>query len=151
VPIPQHLRVFYGKEWREVTRPRILARATNKCEKCGVPNRETVLRTGGWWLEFKVSWKDRVQRMWRDQLGLPRGSRRPKGTKVRRVKIVLTIAHLDQTPGHDHDDNLAAMCQWCHLSYDREQHMKNGRETRMDRKDAERPLLATAHAESERL
>lgn len=37
-------------------------------------------------------------------------------------KVVLTTAHLDHTPEHCDDDNLRAMCQGCHLHYDREHH-----------------------------
>jgi hypothetical protein len=33
-------------------------------------------------------------------------------------KVVLTVAHLDHDPRHCADDNLAALCQRCHLAYD---------------------------------
>lgn len=36
--------------------------------------------------------------------------------------VVLTTAHLDHTPEHSDDDNLRAMCQGCHLHYDRAHH-----------------------------
>lgn len=36
--------------------------------------------------------------------------------------VVLTVAHLDHTPEHCDPDNLAAMCQGCHLHYDRDHH-----------------------------
>lgn len=32
--------------------------------------------------------------------------------------VVLTVAHLDHTPEHCGDDNLAALCQRCHNRYD---------------------------------
>lgn len=35
---------------------------------------------------------------------------------------VLTVAHLDHTPENVEPDNLRAMCQRCHLSYDRDHH-----------------------------
>lgn len=58
--------------------------------------------------------------------------------------VVLTVAHLgaplpDGTPGNKHDkmdvreENLAALCQRCHLNYDRDEHMLNAARTR-DRK-----------------
>lgn len=34
------------------------------------------------------------------------------------AKVVLTIAHLDHDPSHNEDDNLRAMCQRCHNTYD---------------------------------
>lgn len=36
--------------------------------------------------------------------------------------VVLTTAHLDHTPENCEDDNLKAMCQGCHLHYDRDHH-----------------------------
>lgn len=61
------------------------------------------------------------------------------------IKIVLTVAHLgtphaDGTPGDKHDkmdvrlENLAALCQRCHLNYDREEHKLNAAKTRRRRK-----------------
>jgi len=45
-------------------------------------------------------------------------------------KVVLTTAHLDHTPENCDPANLRAMCQGCHLAYDREHHA----ETRAARK-----------------
>jgi 5-methylcytosine-specific restriction endonuclease McrA len=53
------------------------------------------------------------------------------------IKVVLTIMHLNHTPGDDRDENLKAGCQRCHLDYDKEYH----RMRRAERKDKERPLL----------
>lgn len=53
------------------------------------------------------------------------------------VRVVLTVAHLDHNPANMEDDNLMALCQWCHLHLDFDHH----RETRQTRKDAARPLL----------
>lgn len=36
--------------------------------------------------------------------------------------VVLTVAHLDHTPENCDPDNLRAMCQRCHLNYDRTHH-----------------------------
>lgn len=53
---------------------------------------------------------------------------------VKFVKIILTIAHLD----HDklnHDvklDRLKALCQRCHLNYDRHRHVRNRKYGRND-------------------
>ena len=49
-------------------------------------------------------------------------------------RVVLTTAHLDHTPEHCGDDNLRAMCQGCHLHYDREHHAENARAKRRSRK-----------------
>jgi len=53
----------------------------------------------------------------------------------------LTVAHLgaprpDGTPGDKHDktdvrdENLAALCQRCHLNFDRDEHKQNAARTR---------------------
>lgn len=56
--------------------------------------------------------------------------------------VVLTVAHLgtvhaDGTAGDPHDkmdvrdENLAGLCQRCHLNYDRDEHIENARKTRI--------------------
>lgn len=54
------------------------------------------------------------------------------------VQVVCTVAHLNHVAGDDREENLAFLCQWCHLHYDAAHH----HETRGARKDAARPLLA---------
>lgn len=137
MPIRADLRKFYGATWRKVTRPRILARAGNKCEQCGVPNYTDVTRIAGAWLEQKVSWKDGVRETWRDDDGKPITP--PAGPR-RTIRVVLTVAHLNHTSGDDRDENLKALCQYHHLHLDKVHH----RETRATRKDAARPLIALA-------
>jgi hypothetical protein len=148
MPIRPQLRQFYGRQWRTETRPRILARAQNKCEQCQAPNRQTVVRNHrdypGWWFEFEGGTAH-------DNTGATQGAIRlseapgmelvESGPGARLTEIVLTVAHLNQTAGDDRDENLKALCQWCHLHHDRAQHTHNSRETRLTRKDASRPLL----------
>jgi hypothetical protein len=43
--------------------------------------------------------------------------------------VVLTTAHIDQNPANSVDDNLAALCQRCHLRHDRPFHIINRRLT----------------------
>ena len=45
-------------------------------------------------------------------------------------KVVLTVAHLDHTPENCDEKNLKAMCQGCHLHYDREHHAETAYRTR---------------------
>jgi hypothetical protein len=153
MPIRADLRHFYGREWRLVTRPRILARAENRCEQCGVPNHVEVTRVGGFWLEAGASWALGAFRRWRTAAGaewsagvtLGRAGilRDPPG-RMRRVRIVLSTAHVNHQAGDDRDGNLKALCQWCHLNYD----LRHHHETRATRKDAARPLLNTAREAS---
>lgn len=68
------------------------------------------------------------------------------------ITIVLTTAHLgtpkaDGTPGDKHDkmdvrkENLAALCQRCHLRFDIEEHKLNAARTRLEKKARKQPLL----------
>jgi hypothetical protein len=43
--------------------------------------------------------------------------------------VVLTTAHLDHTPENCHPANLRAMCEGCHLHYDRDHHAETRRRT----------------------
>lgn len=140
MPIRRELRKFYGPEWQNVTRPRILERAGDRCENCGVPNHAQVLRFWGRWVLLTKARLTRrhVTAFWND----PNSQRSAKLATIpihlcRGVHIVLTIAHLNHTPGDDRDENLKALCQWCHLNWDRLHHL----ESRTARKDAARPLL----------
>ena len=43
------------------------------------------------------------------------------------ANVVLTVAHLNHTPEDNRDENLRAMCQGCHLHYDRAHHAETRR------------------------
>jgi len=45
-------------------------------------------------------------------------------------RVVLTVAHLNHTPQDCRDENLAAACQRCHLSYDKREHARQASHTR---------------------
>lgn len=138
MPIAKHLRHFYGRDWRTSTRPRILARADNRCEQCGAPNNTELTRVAGWWIEWIVEFGVTPVPYWRDEKGVRFGNAdAAPERKSRNIRVVLTIAHLNHVAGDDRDENLKALCQWCHLHYDADHH----RETRAIRKDAARPIL----------
>lgn len=70
------------------------------------------------------------------------GAENGKPNPVTGSKVILTVAHLgtqhdDGTPGNKHDKmdvrecNLAALCQRCHLNFDRDEHATNAAKTRM--------------------
>lgn len=54
--------------------------------------------------------------------------------------VVLTVAHLDHQPEHCDDTNLRAMCQGCHLHYDRDHHTLTASATRRAARNVE-PLF----------
>jgi hypothetical protein len=160
MPIAPELRHFYGREWRTVTRPRILARAANRCERCQKPNGawiHTVTEAMGpasnrlyfmWWKLPSVlpsHWVVEYQccyapgDAWLNHAGkVCYSAQLPPGPRL--VRVVLTVAHLNHTAGDDRDENLAALCQWCHLTHDRRHHAQS----RGTRKDQGRPLFASS-------
>lgn len=102
----------YPKDWPQI-RARILDRAKGNCEWCGVPNGAIGHRIRG---EFEAC-------------STCRDSDFGCGTKA--TRIVLTIAHItDPDPMNVADDNLAALCQRCHLAHDMDHHKRNAAETR---------------------
>ena len=97
----------YPSNWKKVSRT-IRRIAGYQCESCGLAN------------------------------GVPLPSSR-KGN------VVLTVAHLgtpfpNGTPGDKHDkhdirrENLAALCQKCHLQYDLQDHIAHAKQTRQRKK-----------------
>lgn len=129
MPIKPENRGRYPANWKEI-RARILVRANNRCELCRVSNGVTVMRgmakdKGAYQLPDGVTYSEKNG-------GLI--CLRPFDFIGYAVKIVLTIAHLDHIPEHCGDDNLKAMCQKCHLTYDAEHHAKNAAATRRARK-----------------
>lgn len=99
----------YPENWFTEIRPRILKRANNCCEVCGLVNGSFVhsFKENGktiWkYLQTPIEWEEK---------GKPKG-----------VIVVLTIAHLDHDEGNLEvkDDRLKAMCQLHHLQYDVEE------------------------------
>lgn len=95
----------YPKNWKSEIRPKVLERANDCCEFCGLKNKSVV-----------HSFKDSFGRIIWKYLTYPEFLMR----EAKAVKVVLTVAHLD----HDevnHDvklSRLAALCQLCHLRYD---------------------------------
>lgn len=97
----------YPADWRQISLRIRFERADGRCEWCGAENLQPHPETGS--------------------------------------KVILTVAHLgaarpDGTPGDKHDkmdvrdENLAALCQRCHLNYDRDEHQVNAAATRRRRR-----------------
>lgn len=118
----------YPPNWKTEIRPRILARAENKCECCKVLNYKYIFR--GFLpcgkevyqdSEGDIFDADNSERLYHD----PYASIKPLSGEPNQkaIKVILTVAHLD----HDeenwevNDERLKAMCQRCHLRYDAEE------------------------------
>lgn len=115
----------YPPNWKTEIVPRIRERSGNKCEWCKAPNHTIVRRS-------VVGLPEVVEGMAAEAAFID-------GDKL--TYIILTTAHLgtthpDGTPGDKHDkadvrdENLAYLCQRCHLNYDREDHILHRRENR---------------------
>lgn len=105
----------YPPNWKTEIVPAIIERSNNQCEKCGLDNSSSV-----WGIKLWIKDKGRykLRSIWfsseRDAI------REATHGSVRKIRVVLTIAHLD----HDelnHDvklERLQALCQCCHLRMD---------------------------------
>lgn len=114
----------YPKNWKTEIRPAVLHRANHCCEECGVPNYAIIYRPE----KGKPDWKLMPEGYQADAMGLD-------GIKF--TKIILTIAHLDHD-SENHEvklERLKALCQRCHLNYDRGRHMDNRKYGRNHRKN----------------
>lgn len=49
-------------------------------------------------------------------------------------KVILTVAHLDHNPQNCDPENLRALCQKCHLTYDAKHHARTAATTRYKNK-----------------
>lgn len=123
----------YPENWKEISLA-IRERDRNRCKWCEVPNGQLGARdrNGNW-----HNYPDLDS--YNSDVGFSLFGDYPKI-----IKIVLTVAHLgtafpDGTPGDKHnkmdvrDENLAALCQRCHLNYDRDEHKVNASKTRRKR------------------
>jgi len=142
-------RELYPKTWPQI-RQRILERAKNRCERCGVRN-------------YSVGWRDAAGRFhitggneWHDKaaMGELPYAEALSGVKhlneccdglgpngERGIVIVLTVAHLNHRPMDCRDSNLRALCQYDHLRHDVEMHQRVARRNREKRLAAIQPRL----------
>lgn len=93
----------YPPNWKTEIRPRILKRANDCCESCGLPNGCYVNKHSR---EMQLSDEEDS------------------------IRIVLTIAHLDHDEENWNvkDERLMAMCQKCHINYDAPEKARRRRE-----------------------
>lgn len=114
-------RSNYPANWPEI-RTRILRRAGGgdadprvgaKCEWCNVFN-------------YAIRRGDKI-----DTPGFASYREASAWKEPGEVVVVLTIAHIsDPEPANCADDNLAALCQRCHLRHDVDHHRRNAAKTR---------------------
>lgn len=105
MPIRPENRARYPRDWPRISLYVRKVRAGDRCECIGICGHDH----GG------------------------RGARCPERNgrphSVTGSIVVLTVAHLDDTPENNDPENLLAACQRCHLSYDRHIHAAEFRMT----------------------
>lgn len=128
MPISKENKAKYPPNWKQI-RADILERAGHRCEWCGVANHAVGYRDHN-----KVFWPVSDEE-------LHNGVAEADNLKL--IQIVLTIAHVhDSNPANCAPENLAALCQRCHLNHDSAHHQENAaRMRRMKREAAGQPAL----------
>ncbi len=109
MPISKAKAALYPKNWKQLSK-QVRERDGNRCAcsgECG-----------------------------HDHGGRACGARNGEAHPVTGSKVVLTVAHLDRDPTGDDPALLRAMCQRCHLAYDRDQHRASAADTRTRSKES---------------
>lgn len=114
MPIRPENKARYPKDWAQIS-ARIRKRAGNKCEECGIDNYSVGGRERGQWHPALPTGDDGLRLTWPKpgEWAWCEGAK-----KLRIIRIVLTVAHLDHQPENCADDNLRCWCQRCHNLYD---------------------------------
>lgn len=121
MPIRPENKARYPADWKAVSK-RILDRAADHCERCGVPNGVMIHRATSsagdplWRMADDTAYED--SRCANTGNTVPDTSEDTIDMNRKPVRVVLTVAHLNHTPEDCADENLRAWCQRCHNIYD---------------------------------
>lgn len=127
MPIRESERHRYPADWPEISR-RIREGAGQVCEFCGVANYALGAFIGGLWHKAEPRGTGLRDDPRPGEMFPCRRGESVVWARVRR--IVLTVAHMDHQPENCAAENLKALCQRCHLAYDRPHHLRNAARTR---------------------
>jgi len=127
MPIKPENKSKYPEDWDDISYRIRTVRAKNRCEVCGVWNHAIIHRLKDGSFRYASA----------DELDLIYARKKYKHSSLSEsikyhgfVRVILTTAHLDHNPENCADDNLKAMCQKCHNSYDRWHRDRTIRESR---------------------
>lgn len=113
MPIRPDLKLLYPANWKEISQQIRFVRASGRCERCDAPHGGIRLRSGDVVEDYHAL----------NQVGF----------QLIGSKIILTTAHLNHDPRDNHEENLAALCQKCHLAHDLLHHLASRRINREKR------------------
>ena len=134
----------YSPDWKLRSRFIRHYRARNKCERCGAPNGQWILR-GEW--QGGPAWQNDDGQIYCAETGRYMGDNYVgeicTSEKTKAIRVVLTVAHLDHNVKNNSFFNLAALCQRCHLRHDAALHAQNAKATRL-RKSGQQQLTFDA-------
>lgn len=125
----------YANDWKARSRFVRHFRARNRCEWCHAPNGRRICKAAegsAWWPAEYIDYlldPEQVESMPLAWTWQQFGTYQPK-----RSRVVLTVAHLDHDRQNNAFHNLAALCQWCHLAYDKDLHRASLLKTLQERK-----------------
>ncbi len=124
----------YPANWKSEIRPAILERAKHCCENCGVANYAVVS-----WDKENKEWIRACGNIHVDRYGLGDCTYHEARYLAdhwneieddrKWIVVCLTIAHLNHDVSDNRMENLAALCNRCHLKYDALHHRQNAKAT----------------------
>jgi len=141
MPIKPEQRKRYPETWKEISKRIRFGRARGRCEcrgqcelghdndvhgqdggRCGVLHATTIRR------------EKANGALWQFAEYVPRNSKydRDFGNPA---TVTLSLAHVDRTPENGDDQNLLAMCNRCHIRFDRFQHAATAKKTRAAKRE----------------
>lgn len=127
MPIKPENRNKYPADWDDISYRIRIVRAKNRCEVCGVVNHSIIHRMKDG--SFRYASQAELDHVYARKIYSH--SSLSESIKYHGfVRVVLTVAHLDHNPENCADDNLKAMCQKCHNSYDRSHRDRTIRESK---------------------
>lgn len=117
MPIKPERKKLYPSNWKQIVSA-VRERSGNMCELCALHNGDIVQRCKRY-----------------PQNHYPVGARLKEEWGVSRpIRVVLTVAHINQDPTDNRPENLLHLCQRCHNRIDLPYRMENAARPRGERK-----------------
>ncbi len=113
MPIKPEKKKLYAANWKEIVAV-VRKRSNDQCELCGAGNQFIIVRDK----QFPANWLYQAKDM------------EPIDYYRQPIRVVLTVAHINQDPTDNRMVNLLHLCQRCHNRIDLPYRMDNAAKTR---------------------